>query len=180
MGFVLSKSPYNCSINRHNAQIPYSLDHLDRRLIGALATAPRSGPLELSRRLGVARNTVSARLDRLVGSGVVQGFGPEMDLARVGYRVSAYVTLQIAQGRGSQVTEHLARVPQVIEVHRTTGAGDLLCRVVAFSNAHLALVLDEVLEVPGINRTTTSLVLDTPVHARVMPAIEALERLKGE
>ncbi|MGH9919403.1 MAG: Lrp/AsnC family transcriptional regulator [Nitrososphaerales archaeon] len=150
------------------------LDELDRRLLAALAVAPRAGPLELSRRLGAARNTVSARLDRLVESGVVVGFGPELDLAKVGYRVSAYVTLQIAQGRGLQVTEHLAQVPQVVEVHRTTGGGDLLCRVVATSNAHLAEVLDRILEVPGISRTTTALVLDTPVHSRVTPAIEAL------
>ena len=40
-------------------------------------------------------------------------------------------------------------MPQVIEVHRTTGAADLLCRVVVASNAHLAEVLDRILEVPG-------------------------------
>ncbi len=124
--------------------------------------------------MGIARNTVSSRLDKLTASGVVAGFGPEIDLAAIGYRVSAYVTLEIAQGRGGQVTEHLEQVPQVVEAHRTTGAGDLLCRVVALSNAHLAEVLDRILEVPGITRTTTSLVLDTPVPTRVLPAIEAM------
>lgn len=150
------------------------LDDLDRELISALATAPRIGVLELSRRLGVARNTAQARLEKLLASGVIAGFGPEVDLARVGYRVAAYVTLQIAQGRGRDVTDHLASIPQVVEVHRTTGGGDLLCRVVANDNSHLAEVLDRILEVHGINRTTTALVLDTPVKARVLPAIEDL------
>jgi DNA-binding Lrp family transcriptional regulator len=130
--------------------------------------------VELARQLGVARNTVQARLDKLVTQGVIAGFGPEVDLARVGYAVSAFITLQIAQGRGRDVTEHLGSIPQVVEVHRTTGAGDLFCRVVATSNAHLAAVLDRILEVSGIDRTTTALVLDTPVAARVMPAIDAL------
>lgn len=143
-------------------------------MLASLAAAPRAGALELSRRLGVARNTVSARLEKLQSTGVISGFGPDVDLARVGYLVSAYVVLEIAQGTGLQVTEHLAQVPQVSEVHRTTGAGDLLCRVVARSNAHLAEVLDRILEVPGITRTTTSLVLDTPVPHRVLAAIDAL------
>ena len=159
---------------QQTAQSEVSLDQLDRRIISALAASPRIGVLELSRRLGVARNTAQARLDKLVGSGVIAGFGPDVDLARVGYRVTAYVTLQIAQGRGRDVTDHLASIPQVVEVHRTTGAGDLLCRVVARDNAHLAEVLDEILEVSGIDRTTTALVLDNPVRARVLPAIEDL------
>jgi DNA-binding Lrp family transcriptional regulator len=159
---------------KQSAQSASPLDPLDRKLLATLSDAPRSGVLELARRLGIARNTVSSRLERLVGSGVVVGFGPEVDLAKAGYRVSAYVTLQIAQGRGTEVTAHLARLPQVVEVHRTTGAGDLLCRVVALSNSHLAEVLDEILKVRGITRTTTSLVLDTPVAPRVLPAIDAL------
>ena len=161
-------------IMRPYAQSSVSLDGTDRRLLKALATTPRSGPVELARRLEVARNTVQARLDKLVSQGVVVGFGPDVDLAAVGYVVSAFITLQIKQGRGTDVAEHLASIPQVVEVHRTTGAGDLFCRVVATSNGHLAEVLDQILEVHGIDRTTTALVLDTPVPNRVLPAIEAL------
>ena len=105
---------------------------------------------------------------------MIVGFGPEVDLAEIGYHVAAYVTLQIAEGRGTDVTAHLASIPQVLEVHRTTGDGDLLCRVVATSNSHLAEVLDRILEVRGIDRTTSSLVLDTPLPTRVLPAIDAL------
>ena len=108
------------------AQSNVSLDDLDRRVLSALAASPRIGVLELSRRLGVARNTAQARLDKLVESGVIAGFGPDIDLARVGYRVTAYVTLEIAQGRGRHVTDHLASIPHVVEVHRTTGAASIV------------------------------------------------------
>jgi DNA-binding Lrp family transcriptional regulator len=151
-----------------------ALDPLDRRLISALAAAPRAGVLELSRRLGITRNTVQSRLDKLVADGVVTGFGPDVDLSVIGYHVAAFVTVQIAQGRGDDVSRQLGAIAQVTEVHRTTGGGDLLCRVVALDNAHLAEVLDHLLEVRGIVRTTTALVLDTPVPSRVLPAIEAL------
>ena len=149
------------------------LDALDRRLILALAERPRAGMLELSRALGVARNTAQARLDRLVTAGVVIGFGPELDVNALGYQVTAFTTLEIAQGRAAFVTDHLRSIPEVAEVHRTTGGGDLLCRIVARSNDHLAELLDQILEVPGIVRTTTAIALDTPIASRSRQLLSA-------
>ena len=54
------------------------IDELDRSLIELLAAEPRVGVLEASRRLGVARGTVQARLDRLQARGVVTGYGPDV------------------------------------------------------------------------------------------------------
>jgi DNA-binding Lrp family transcriptional regulator len=149
------------------------LDQLDGRLLAALASQPRAGVLSLAREIGVARGTAQARLDRLIASGVVTGFGPDVDLAAVGYEVTAFVTLEIVQGRMADVADHLRAIPQVIEVHMVTGVGDLLCRVVAKTNDHLGAVLAHILEVPGIGRTTTMLSLDTVVERRTGPAIDA-------
>ena len=44
------------------------MDDLDRNLIDLFAAEPRVGVLEASRRLGVARGTVQARLDKLEAS----------------------------------------------------------------------------------------------------------------
>src|SRR5205807_600557 len=51
--------------------LPTPIDDLDRRLIHAMADAPRTGMLELARRLRVARGTAQARLDKLLARGVV-------------------------------------------------------------------------------------------------------------
>ena len=58
------------------------MDQLDRTLIELFAAEPRVGVLEASRRLGVARGTVQARLDRLQRTGVVSGWGPELEPGR--------------------------------------------------------------------------------------------------
>jgi DNA-binding Lrp family transcriptional regulator len=144
----------------------YQLDRIDERLIEALATFPRAGMLQLAREVGVARNTAQARVDRLLESGVITGFGPELDLRRVGYTVTAFVSLEIAQGRGPGVDSHLAGIPEVVEAYMTTGPSDLLCRVVARDNDHLGLVINRILDVPGITRTTTALVLATRIAPR--------------
>ncbi|PJE94054.1 AsnC family transcriptional regulator [Streptomyces carminius] len=147
------------------------IDALDGRLLELLAAEPRIGVLEASRRLGVARGTVQARLDRLRGSGVIRGFGPDVDPAALGYPVTAFATLEIRQGRGGEVRAHLAAVPEVLELHTITGRGDMLCRLVARSNADLQRVIDKVVGFEGIVRASTAIVMENPVPLRIVPLV---------
>ncbi|WP_243789944.1 Lrp/AsnC family transcriptional regulator [Saccharopolyspora gloriosae] len=153
------------------------LDALDARLLLLLADEPRLGVLECSRRLGVARGTVQARLDRMRRRGVLHGFPPDLNLAAMGYGLTAFAVLEIAQGQRSVVAQRLAAIDEVCEVHTTTGEGDLWVRLVARSNADLQRVIDEVVAAPQVLRTSTSIALSTPVPPRVRPL---LERLAGE
>ena len=149
------------------------VDDLDARLIEALAGQPRAGVLELARQLGVARGTVQARMDKLQQRGVITGFGPQLDPAALGYEVLAFTTLEIAQGRLADVVEHLRDIPEVLEAHATSGPGDLHCRLVARSNAHLQDVIIRMLEVHGISRTTTVLALSDQIPYRVLPLVSS-------
>lgn len=153
-------------------RVTSAIDRLDGRLLRALAAAPRAGVLELARQLGVARGTVQARLDRLLERGVISGFGPEIDLDGLGYGVLAFTTLEIAQGRLHDVVEHLRDIPEVLEAHATSGTGDLHCRVVALTNFHLQEVINRILEVQGIDRSTTVIALSDQIRYRVLPLVE--------
>jgi len=154
------------------------MDVLDGRLIDLFAQDPRIGVLEASRRLGVARGTVQARLDKLVASGVITGWGPELSPQALGYPVTAFLTLEIRQdtaerrghrGGHDAVGAHLAAIPEVLEAHTITGAGDMWARVVARSNTDLQRVIDRVLENPAIVRSSTVIALETQVPYRVIP-----------
>ena len=144
-----------------------TIDELDVRLIRLLRSSPNLPVIEMARRLDAARGTVQARLDRMAKSGVITGFGPDLDAAAVGYGVLAFTTLEIAQGSGAQIIEGLRGVPEVLEVHAITGPGDLHLKIVATSNDHLHEVLDSVLTLPGIVRTQTQLALRTSFERTV-------------
>jgi DNA-binding Lrp family transcriptional regulator len=150
------------------------IDDLDRRLIELLAAEPRVGVLEASRRLGIARGTVQARLDRMQARGVITGYGPDIDPAALGYSVTAFVTLEIRQAGGHDpVAEHLSAIAEVLEAHTITGTGDMLCRVVARSNADLQRVIDAIVALDDVERTSTVIALDAPLPLRVLPLIRA-------
>lgn len=146
------------------------MDDLDVTLLDLFAAEPRIGVLEASRRLGVARGTVQARLDKLVERGVVTGWGPDLDPQALGFPVTAFLTLEIRQGAGhDSVATHLAEIPEVLEACTITGAGDMWCRLVARSNADLQRVIDRVLSNDGIVRSTTVIALAAQVRYRVLP-----------
>ncbi len=150
------------------------LDRLDADLLDLLRREPRVGVLEASRRLGVARGTVTARLERLHARGVVTGFGPDVDPAAAGYPVTAFCTLEIRQGRGHDVvSEHLAGIPEVLEAHTITGPGDLMVRVVARSNTDLQRVIDRVVADDVVLRAATVIALATQIGYRTGPLARA-------
>ena len=150
-----------------------ALDAVDWKLLSILSEGPRIGMLELSRRAEVARGTAQAHVDRLISTGVITSFGPHLDLRAMGYAVLAFTQIDITQGRLNDVVEHLREIPEVLEAHATTGADDLHCRVVARSNDHLQEVLNRILEVQGIERTTTQIALTEQIPYRLKPLVEA-------
>jgi DNA-binding Lrp family transcriptional regulator len=149
------------------------IDDLDARLIALMTEEPRIGLLEVSRRLGVARGTVQARLNKLIDRGVITGFGPQLDPARMGYGVLAFVFLEIAQGRLAEAVALLETVPEVIEAHGTSGPLDLLCRVVARDNEHLQDVLNLILSNAAVRRSTSHIALSRQIAFRTGPLVQA-------
>ncbi|SDS24679.1 Lrp/AsnC family transcriptional regulator [Jiangella sp. DSM 45060] len=147
------------------------IDALDARILELFTREPRIGVLEASRRLQVARGTVQARLDRLRDTGVIAGFAPTVDPAALGFRVTAFASLDIRQGARESVAAHLSRIPEVLEVHTITGQGDLLCRIVARDNDDLQRVIDDLVGDDDIVRTTTLIALSTVVAPRILPLV---------
>jgi DNA-binding Lrp family transcriptional regulator len=148
-------------------------DRLDARLIAVLRENPRVGLLEVARQLGVARGTVQARLARLEASGIITGHGPEVDLHALGYSISAFVLIELAQGRLSEAVRVMEQMPEVIEADGVSGPQDLICRVVARDTEHLQEVVNALLRTPAIRRCTSYIVLSRQVPPRTGPLVAA-------
>jgi DNA-binding Lrp family transcriptional regulator len=150
-----------------------SFDQLDARLIATMRQNPRVGLLEVARQLGVARGTVQARLAKLEDGGVITGHGPEIDARALGYSISAFVLIELAQGQLAEAVSVMQAMPEVLEADAISGPQDLICRVVARDTEHLQELVNELLRTPAIRRCTSYIVLSRQVPPRTGPLVRA-------
>jgi DNA-binding Lrp family transcriptional regulator len=149
-----------------------AVDATDARLLRALTEDPRASVMALSQKLGLARNTVQARLTRLEGNGTLAPFDHRVRPEALGYRLGAYVTVQVVQRSLADVGEALADIPEVLEVTALSGVADLLVRVVATDADDLWRITERVLAIPGVQRTDTALALRRLVDHRIAPLLD--------
>jgi DNA-binding Lrp family transcriptional regulator len=149
------------------------IDRLDARLIATLRDFPRVGLLEVARKLGVARGTVQARLAKLEARGVITGHGPEVDPEAMGYAISAFVLIELAQGELATAVKAMDAIPELLEADAISGPHDLVCRVVARDTEHLQEVLNRLLAEPAIRHCTSHIVLSRQVPPRTAPLVAA-------
>lgn len=141
-------------------------DRTDRRLILELIRSPAATIVALAERAGLARNTVRARLVRYE-EGVLRSFQRRVDPAFLGYPLSAYVLTKVTQRRLDDVGAALGDIPEVVEVLGLSGITDLMIHVVARDADDLYRIAGRILDIDGVKRTTTGLVMREMLPYRV-------------
>ena len=136
-----------------------NLDPLDRDLIALLQANARESTANLARRLGVARTTVLARLARLERDGVIVGYTVRLAQDVDAASVQAWVGITTQPKSAREVTQRLARLPELRQLCSVSGEFDYLALLRAASTARLDSLLDEIGAIDGVLKTTTSVVL---------------------
>jgi DNA-binding Lrp family transcriptional regulator len=152
------------------------IDAIDTRILRALAEDPGSTVVALAEATGLARNTVHARLVKFEADGVLQTFERRIDPAAIGYPMSAYIQVAVTQRMLAPISEALAAIPEVVEVNGISGAWDLLVHIVARDADDLYRIAGRILDVDGVEKTTTGLVMRRLVEFRVLPLLAGTDR----
>lgn len=136
-------------------------DDLDHRLIAILRTNSRMPVAVLARDLGVNRSTVTSRIDRLVDTGVIEGFTVRLsnDVDRDAIR--GVTTVVTEPNHGQDVVREIRGYPEVERLHSTTGAWDLVVQLRCRSLSEFDLVLERIRSLPGVRDTQTSLLFNS-------------------
>jgi DNA-binding Lrp family transcriptional regulator len=151
-----------------------NLDRTDARILLALDADPEATTLSLSRTLGIARNTVHARLHKLAERELLGPPSQRVDPASLGYTLTAFLRLSIAQSSADAPIQALTDIPEIVEVLAITGEGDLQARLVARDPAHLYALTKQILEIDGISRSSTTLAMAEIIPNRMGPLLERL------
>ena len=138
------------------------LDEIDARLLDLLQENGRTSQHDLAQTVGLSSPAVGERLRKLEERGIIRHFSVVLDPKRLGRDVTAFIAVRI---NGSlHYPEFLARVAEhaeVLECHSVTGQGSHLLKIRTESTSTLERLLAEIQAWPGVQWTTTSIVLST-------------------
>ena len=134
-------------------------DATDRQLIALLQANARESTANLARKLGVARTTVVARLARLEASGTVVGYTARLGSEAPGQGVQAFVGITVQPKAGREVVKKLSGLPELRQLASVSGEFDYMAVLLAETTVRLDALLDEIGEIDGVIKTTSSVVL---------------------
>ena len=141
-----------------------NLDDLDRRLIALLQSNARAATAELARKLGVARTTVLARLQRLEREGVIVGYTVRLGAADAAGKagateVNAFVGISAEPKAARRLTDRLSALPELRQLSSVSGEFDYIALLRTPNTARLDALLDEIGAIEGVLKTTSSILL---------------------
>lgn len=144
----------------------FPIDKVDREILTRLLQDSRRSYQDIARELIVSGGTIHVRTNKLKEAGVIKGSRVVVDFARLGLEVTAFVGVNLGSARDYQVVlPALKRLPEVTEVHYTTGQYSLFIKVVAKTTRDLHLFLIEKLQaIKEIQSTETLISLDNPIN----------------
>jgi len=149
------------------------IDALDARILLALDDDPEASTVALARILAVSRNTVHARLQRLTRDHLLAP-SRRIPPSALDHPLVAFVSLTIAQSFEGDTASRLRELPEVVEIHSTTGEADLLVKVVARDTTDLHRITIRMLAIEGIVRSSTVISLREEMPYRTRALLEVL------
>ncbi len=148
------------------------LDTLDYKILKMLSVNGRKPFLEIARECGVSGAAIHQRIQKLMALGVLKGTECLINPSAVGYETCAYIGFFLKDpSKFDEVVEQLKAIPEVVEVHFTTGQYDMFIKLFARNNDHLLHIIHEQLQGLGLARTE-SLISFKEVFRRQLPVSE--------
>lgn len=137
------------------------MDETDQKLVNALAADARASVSTLARRLGLARTTVQARIERLEDRGVIAGYTVKLGEAAQLNRIKATVLLQYDPRKGALVLQRLKTIAEVQVVHTSSGRFDMVLQLATQNTAKLDETLDVIGAIDGVRSSESLIHLST-------------------
>jgi Lrp/AsnC family transcriptional regulator for asnA, asnC and gidA len=149
----------------------FDLDPLDLKILEILVADANLPYTEIGQRLDVSGGTVHVRMKKMESLGIVRGAQLLIDYSKIGWDISAFLGIYLDKSSlYEDVAKQLEKIPEVVNIHYTTGIYSIFAKIICRDTQHLREVLhDKIQRVTGIQRTETfisleeSLIRNTPL-----------------
>lgn len=137
----------------------YEIDKIDLKIVNLLLEDGRKSASEIARQIGeVSERAVRYRIERMIEEDVIR-IAAVVRPEAFGLPIKADVWLEVESDRIREVAQKMAEYENVTYVACSIGENDISIQVVAKDTDEVyRFVTETVRKVPGVRRTTTSIV----------------------
>ena len=148
-------------------QANIQLDDIDARILTALSADSRRSYADVAAEVGLSTAAVHERVKKMLERGVIERFSLRIDPERVGLHFTAFVAIRNDGGAHCrEIAPRPRELPEVLELHSVAGEHDFLAKIRTTHARGLEDVLYQIKAIPGVARTTSTVVLNTEFEDR--------------
>ncbi|HNF49607.1 MAG TPA: Lrp/AsnC ligand binding domain-containing protein [Chitinophagales bacterium] len=143
----------------------HTIDDIDLKILSILMKDARKPYTEVAKELFVSAGTVHVRMRKLEEMGLVKSYNVQLDHQKLGYDITAFLGIYL--NKSSQydvVAKQLAAIPEIVDVHYTTGIYSMFVKLICRDTEHLRKVLmEKIQKIEEITRTETFISLQESI-----------------
>jgi Lrp/AsnC family leucine-responsive transcriptional regulator len=143
------------------------IDEINWRILKLLQDDARASFRQIGECVGLTPPAVAERVRRLEEAGVIAGYHAQVDLAKAGRPVMAFVYMVTSSSQSMRLRKGIADIPAVIECHCITGVESYVLKVAVPTVAALEHLL---FDLKDYGEVRTSVVLSSQVERRTIQA----------
>jgi Lrp/AsnC family leucine-responsive transcriptional regulator len=141
----------------------HNIDEVGWKILDELQKNGRISFKQLAEKVKLSPTAVIERVKRMEDEGVITGYRATVDPRKVGYTLSALISLSAHAGNEQIINDALADIPEVVSCWSLTGTNDFLLEIQVPSLEFLEELLSELAR---HGKLTTSIVLPSSAKKR--------------
>ncbi|MBL7843403.1 MAG: Lrp/AsnC ligand binding domain-containing protein [Cyclobacteriaceae bacterium] len=140
----------------------YQVDKTDLKILEILMQDAKRPFTEVAKKVFVSGGTVHVRMNKMEEAGIVEKTTLKVNYAKLGYDITAFLGIFLEKSAlYDKVLARLKAIPEITNIHYTTGNYSMFCKIHCRDTNHLKEVLhDKIQQVDGIERTETMISLE--------------------
>lgn len=140
----------------------FEIDNTDLRILEILMQDAKRPYTEVAKRVNVSQGTVHVRMNKMEDAGILEKTTLKINYSKLGYDITAFIGIYLEKSAlYEMVLAKLKGIPEITNIHYTTGNYSMFVRIHCRDTNHLKEVLhDKMQQVDGIERTETMISLE--------------------
>ncbi len=151
----------------------HKIDGIDKKILEILQSRAKITNAKLSEEIGLSPAPTLERVKKLEQMGIISSYHAKLNIEKVGLGVTTFVLATLnAHNRANieSFIQEINKIPEVIECHHITGAGDFILKVIAKDIAtYQKLMLEKISDIKQVDNMQSMVVLSTFKDSKVIP-----------